>query len=127
MQLFVPVLLITNILGLTFACTQYKIEYIANTDSCEDDAGTWRNHCNDLAYKYLEISNNNQGRLGHTIQGNAYCDPCGQRSPRCHCRIDFWRFREWMGTDIPIYKSYFWNFNKNLPPGRISDKTVHCD
>lgn len=126
MQLLLPVLLVTNILGLASACTQWQIQYKTKAASCELEAGTYRNLCYEMPPKYYSFNANNQQRLGSLITAVSYCDPCGQRAPRCYCVVTFGRLREWVSTSIPVFDDKTWQVDSGNPAGRISKKTVHC-
>ncbi|EDU47585.1 hypothetical protein PtrSN002B_011477 [Pyrenophora tritici-repentis] len=126
MQLLLPVLLVTNILGLASACTQWQIFYRTKSYACELDAGAHRNLCNQMPGKYLIYNADNQGRLGTDITASTFCDPCSQRGQRCYCLVQFWRYSEWISSYIPPFEDNTWRIDSSIPAGRFSEKTVDC-
>ncbi|CBX92927.1 hypothetical protein LEMA_P038280.1 [Plenodomus lingam JN3] len=127
MQPLVPILFFANLLGLSSACSQYRIDYAANNQTCEKDAGKWRNLCSDLAYQYLQWTKVNGGRLGHDIRPVTYCNTCDMQDPRCYCSVSFMRLREWMGTTIPTIPDPNWHVDKSHRQHKISRLRPHCD
>ncbi|CAA9966701.1 hypothetical protein P3342_012713 [Pyrenophora teres f. teres] len=126
MQLLLPVLLVTNILGLASACTQWQIQFKSKSNGCELDAGLFRNLCNEMPAKYLIYNEQNKGRLGVHITASTFCDPCGQQSPRCYCLVQFWRYSEWISNYIPALPHDTWEIDPSLPAGQLSDETIDC-
>jgi len=126
MQLLLPVLLVTNILGLASACTQWQIQYKTKKYSCETDAGAYRNLCYQFPARYLTSNAENQGRLGTDITAEGFCDPCVGKEPRCYCLIKFWRYSEWVSSYIPVLEDDTWEFDPSLAAARFSSDTVDC-
>jgi len=126
MQLLLPVLLVTNILGLASACRQWQIQYKTKFDSCEIDAGAFRNLCYQMPPRYDIYNADNGGRLGVSITASGFCDPCGQKSPRCYCLVQFWRYHEWVSSYIPPFEDDNWQIDTDVPAGQFSNKKIHC-
>ncbi|KNG49654.1 pathogenesis related protein [Stemphylium lycopersici] len=127
MKLVSTILLTTQIVGIALGCTQYKIGYKSKSTACELDGNTWRNHCRDLLFQYTQYTEQHDGRLGKDMTQDVSCDPCDWKNQHCYCTVSFWRFREWLGTEIPTMKHDSWVLDGNNPAGQIGSKTVDCD
>ncbi|EKG22455.1 hypothetical protein MPH_00190 [Macrophomina phaseolina MS6] len=129
MQFSVLFISFLNLFSVAYGCQQWKIGFVSRERACEvDGAGRLRNVCGDLAYRYIQYSLANGVRLGRDITGTTSCDPCDDPNPKCYCRITFWRFREWMGTQVPYLSDNNWLYDKDGDAfGKIPHKNIDCD
>ncbi|CBX90983.1 hypothetical protein LEMA_P060170.1 [Plenodomus lingam JN3] len=129
MKFLAQIFFFAHLSGLAWSCTQYGIGYAsrANETACETSAPKYLNYCRDLAFEYNEYSLKNMVRLGGTIAAHTNCDPCNHPQPRCYCEVGFWRYKEWLGTDVPKLNHTHLVYNEESPMRRLSGKTVKCD